>query len=437
MRNLSVILLTLVSCAIDYTLEEKIESPIIINDIDIESTFPIGESVEDTVIEEPIEEPDIEIDFIPTDVTEIKPGCTTTGKFLIKNVGGADLVVDEIDSYTSVPADARIISNYVPLPLTIAPGDFHTIEFRVDQSDNIEDKIIVVAKSNDPDEPSAYLDATYTSDPGAPIFEEFKIEERRSADILMIVDNSCSMQEEQSALSSNAELFIDSLESSTVDYRIAVITTDRSTFVGPVITPTMLNPALELSNQVNIGISGSSYEMGIMMASRALNPGGMAAPGGYFLRTDARLSIVWISDEDDFSGGTISGWASDFWSKKSSPGEVSVWGIIGDPIYGCSDAFPADIYHDLIVAMSGGWSSICSADWGTPMASVAGSIGADSTLELSGVPMPTTIRVFVDGVESFDWVYVVASNVVSFNPGHIPAVGSNITISYNVYEPCN
>lgn len=437
MRNLSVVLLILLSCTTDYKLKEKVERPILVNDVDIETTFPIEEEAIDTVIEEPVDEPDIEIEFVPTDMTEIGPGCSTTGQFLIKNVGTADLIINELDSYTSVPADAQIISNYVPLPLTLIPGDLHIIEFRVDQSDGIEDKIIVVAKSNDPDEPSAYHDATYTSNPGVPAFEEFTIEERKSADILMIVDNSCSMQEEQSELASNAELFIDSLERSIVDYRIAVITTDKPTFVGPVITSLTPDPAFELSTQVNIGTVGSPYEKGIMMASQALNLGGMAAPGGSFLRRDARLSIVWISDEDDFSGGTTYGWASDFWSKKSSPGEVSVWAIIGDPIYGCTLAMPGDIYNDLITAMGGSWSSICSTDWGTSMSAVAGRVGIDSTLELVGNPISSSITVTVNAIESFDWVYIVSSNAISFNPGHIPGVRSIVIVKYNVYEDCN
>lgn len=436
MKSVFIFLLTLLSCSTDYNLRGKISEPLTLNDVDIDSTFPIEEAIEDT-IEESIDVPDIYIEFVPDGDTSVKPGCSSSGKFLIKNVGTSDLTVNELDAYTSVPADAQIVSNYVPLPLTIIPGGVHIIEFKINQSDNLEDKIIVVAKSNDPDEPVSYLDTTYASIPGSPITEEFTIEEKKSADILMIVDNSCSMYEEQSELASNSQLFIDSLELSLVDYQIAVITTDSDLFVGPIITNSTSDAATELSNQVNVGTMGSPYETGIMMASRALNVGGMAAPGGSFLRRDARLSIVWISDEDDFSGGSTRTWSSDFWSKKSSPGEVSVWGIIGDPIYGCINATPGDIYHELITAMGGGWSSICSTDWGTPMASVAGSIGIDSTLELSNDPIPSTIRAFVNGVESFDWVYIISSNAVSFNPGHIPVVGSRIKIQYSVYGNCD
>lgn len=431
MKNLFFILFVSLSCKSDYQLQKDE----IIPDISQQEDSPQETYAEDTVIE--IEEPDIEIEFIPAGSLAVKPGCSTTGKFAVKNVGTAELIVNELNAYASIPADIQITSNYAPIPLMIQPGDEHYVDFIVNETDNIEDKIIVAVKSNDPDESIVYSDATYTSDMGMMHYEHFLIKENRSADVLMVVDNSCSMSEEQAELASNTHLFIDSLDAARIDYRIAVITTDDPKFVGPVITPRTWDPAMELSSQVNVGVSGYPLEMGIMMASKALSTTGMAAPGGSFLRSDARLSIVWISDENDFSGGTTYSWSSDFWSKKTSPGDVSVWSIIGDPIYGCDTALSGDKYYDLISAMGGNWSSICSTDWGTPMSAVAGRAGIDSTLELSGNPIPSSVRVMVGVVESFDWVYILSSNAVSFNPGHIPTVGTNITVKYNEYEACD
>jgi hypothetical protein len=435
MKNVMISLLVFFSCNTEYEIFQEKE------DIEILETEP-GEIVnpipDDSVADDetPLNEPDIEIEFSPLGTQTVKVGCESSGQFKVKNVGTADLVVSDLDSYASVPSNVTISSPYAPLPLTIAPGDHSTIEFDVLASDSVDDIVFVVAKSNDPDEPVSFLDATYGYDIGATYTEAFTIEESKEADILMIVDNSCSMTEEQSELSSNSELFIDKLDSLMVDYRIAVITTDDDRFVGPVITPLSVDPSLELSTQVNVGTAGSPDERGILFASKALSPAGMAAPGGSFLRADARLSIVWISDEDDFSGGSTSIWASDFWSKKSSPGEVSVWGIIGDPFYGCVSASPGNIYDNLIVSMGGSWTSICASDWGIPLASVAGSVGIDSTLELSRTPIASTINVIVSGVVSYDWVYVIADNSISFNPGHIPAVGSSVEVSYSIYEDC-
>lgn len=427
MRNLFFIVLTFLSCTSDYELYEKKEWTHQ-SQIDTETEISYGDVSDD---------PDIEIDFLSTSGLEIKPGCCSSGRFQIKNVGGSDLIISDISTYASMPTDITISSNYTPLPITLISGDVHEIPFDVNQSDNINDEILLMVSSNDPDEGITQKTARYLSVPGDIVKEEFVIQESKSADVLMVVDNSCSMREEQSELSSNAEIFIDKLSIAGIDYRIAVITTDDDRFVGPIITNLTIDPAFELSNQVNVGTLGSPDERGILQASKSLSPTGMAAPGGSFLRREARLSIIWISDEDDFSGGTTYGWSSDFWSKKASPGDVSVWGIIGDPTYGCITASPGDAYLDLITAMGGNWTSICSTDWGAPMSAVAGSIGVDSTLELTGDPVPSSIRVFVNGIESYDWVYVVSINSVSFNPGHAPAIGTPITVEYSGQGGCN
>ena len=441
MKNLLLVLVTLISCNTENRLyrvpETEAQTEIVESDVEPDSIAVVDspEDSEEILVE--IDEPDIYIEHIASGPLDIRQSCETTGQFLIRNVGTADLIVNDLNAYATMPSNITITSPAPGVPFTLIPLEQKFIDFKIEQLDDISDTIMVVAKSNDPDEPVATKDATYTSVLGPVHSETFTITEDKKADILMIVDNSCSMSEEQSTLASNTELFINSLDASGIDYRIAVITTDRYAFVGPVIDPTMSDPALELSNQVNVGTAGSPYEQGLSMASKALNPPGMAAPGGIFLRPDARLSLIWISDEDDSSYGTTTMWTADFWSKKASPGDVSVWGIIGDPIYGCATAAAGNIYNDVIVAMGGNWNSICSSDWGTPLSGVAGSAGVDSTIELSGNPIPSTIRVFVNAVRSYDWVYVVSSNAVSFNPGHIPVPGTVVDVDYSETGDCN
>lgn len=54
----------------------------------------------------------------------------------------------------------------------------------------------------------------------------FQQNRRNTVDVLMVVDNSCSMAEEQDKLASNFRSFIEYFENVNVDYQIAVITTD-------------------------------------------------------------------------------------------------------------------------------------------------------------------------------------------------------------------
>ena len=58
--------------------------------------------------------------------------------------------------------------------------------------------------------------------------DTFQQERRNTVDILLVVDNSCSMVEEQEKLATNFNSFIDAFSNIDVDYRIGVITTDTN-----------------------------------------------------------------------------------------------------------------------------------------------------------------------------------------------------------------
>ena len=52
-------------------------------------------------------------------------------------------------------------------------------------------------------------------------------EVRNVVDVLLVVDNSCSMIDEQEKLADNFQAFIDAFEGANVDYQIGVVTTDQ------------------------------------------------------------------------------------------------------------------------------------------------------------------------------------------------------------------
>jgi len=67
--------------------------------------------------------------------------------------------------------------------------------------------------------------------------DTFQQERRNTVDILLVVDNSCSMVEEQEKLATNFDSFINAFSNIDVDYRIGVITTDTNseTFKGRLV----------------------------------------------------------------------------------------------------------------------------------------------------------------------------------------------------------
>ena len=154
-------------------------------------------------------------------------------------------------------------------------------------------------------------------------------------DVLFVVDNSNSMEEEQANLAKNFPRFIQKLEQAKLDYRIGVVSTDLGagsysiptcgagdggklrTKPSPYLPgcPMPKDPWIESKGGVSnvpggdvtaafscmarIGVGGCGFEQTLESAHRALDPKLNVNPG--FLRPDAALVVVVITDEDDCS----------------------------------------------------------------------------------------------------------------------------------------
>jgi hypothetical protein len=143
-------------------------------------------------------------------------------------------------------------------------------------------------------------------------------------DILLIVDNSCSMEPYQDKLSTNFEQFISFFEAANVDYQIGVVTTglmpslpnddigckqvivDNLPAGGEIVQGTIITPETEdaaqvFSEVVSVGICGSGVEMGLESAYLALTEPLISGANAGFLREEASLSLIFVSDEEDSS----------------------------------------------------------------------------------------------------------------------------------------
>lgn len=85
------------------------------------------------------------------------------------------------------------------------------------------------------------------------------------ADVLLVIDDSCSMSDEQAALASNLRSFLDELVPRAIDFRLGVVTTDEAPDAGLRVSPSGLrflaNDTLALEEEfrglVRVGIDGS------------------------------------------------------------------------------------------------------------------------------------------------------------------------------------
>ena len=370
-------------------------------------------------------------------------GCEEVINVTVSNVGNVDLIIDQIDYFITYPADLGIYdfeTAYGPLPWVLLPGESIDLEIFYYPTDVDVDYGRVEIQSNDPQTPLAEAEQTAEGTYDATYEETFDQDEIDSVDILFVVDNSCSMGGQQTQLANNFDTFMNVFQSSGIDYNIGFVTTDDETMVGDLITTATADPAAEVAQIIDsIGTNGSANEKGMDHAYDALQSGADFGPGSTFWRTDSKLIVIFVSDEDDMSSITPTSFKTYVVAVKGAADYVTAHAVAGDYPGGCSTnggAAEAYEYYTIVNYLNGTFLSICADDWGTPLETLANDSLLKNTFTLAKEAIEKTIYIEVDGIESTEWTYDSATNSISFNEGYTPAAGTTIYVSYNPISDC-
>ncbi len=404
--------------------------------------------------------------------SELDFGLVTTGceseaqKVSLFNIGGAPTT---IESVSIVPLGATPPGTFqlgpLSLPYALGPGGELTVRVSYHPTSDTADAANLEILSDATNVPASDPVLTVQLHGGgtslASQTDTFTQAALTEADVLFMVDNSGSTEAEHGDLAKNAAQFLAVADEMGTDYHVAVITTDmddpsqQGRFQGrpKIITPGP-NAAVELSSTVTaLGSAGSGTERGLAATYAALTDPLIDDPRANrgFLRPDARLAVIEVSDEDDQSDAPVDFYIDFFRTLKGPRGAglVSVSAVVGDASSsghlnaagepGCTspygDAKSGDRYLAVQQATGGQFRSICSADWGR-LATDLGldAFGARRGFPLSRAPIPSSIDVAVDGRAqrpSVDWTYDASSNAVVFSDNAIPKPGATIVVIYD------
>ncbi|MBL8920158.1 MAG: hypothetical protein JNJ54_14930 [Myxococcaceae bacterium] len=206
--------------------------------------------------------------------------------------------------------------------------------------------------------------------------EPFK---RQPIDVLFVIDDSCSMEDDQSALASNFQAFFGSFRANQVDFRIAAVTTDmddetrQGRFAGPLITDKTPNIDAAFSNLVNVGSEGSAQERALASARAALSEPLLSSDNKDFLRSNADLALIILGDEDDQSSFPLSDFPPFLRGLKTGDQRVSVTSIVG--LDGC--LFPGLVRGWRLATLptlfgKDGTLALCTTDYANILRTTAG-----------------------------------------------------------------
>lgn len=278
------------------------------------------------------------------------------------------------------------------------------------------------------------------------------------ADILLAIDGSCSMQNKQMALASNTQAFFQYAQTQGIDYHVAVLKAQgasSNTSVGhltsgpghpdKVLTPTTTNVAAQFAAKVQaIGASGGD-ERCFEPVLAALSSPLVTAENAGFLRQDASLAIICITDDLDLSPQPVPFYYSALANIKGSSrlSWLTVNAIAGFNNPSCLGGSVDNGRYAQMVTLTGGVKEeICTPSWSTTLQSIARSaFGTRGTFFLTAVPDQTVnpITVKIDGVATPQlmggnsvWSYDASANAVVFGLLYQPAAGANIEVTYDV-----
>jgi hypothetical protein len=291
-------------------------------------------------------------------------------------------------------------------------------------------------------------------------------------DLLMVIDNSGSMAEEQHALAANLDHLWNRIALANADFHIAVTSTGMSAYTQgwsqcpggasggeagrffPVdnsrprlLTPSTPNVKDVLFANTNVGLCHWDERFLDPTIAALTDPliNSTKAPAtpwpndgnAGFLRDDARLALLAVSDADDDNDVPNPPPVSDYVKKlvaikHGALDLVSFSGIVA--LRNCPTSEQVGLrYMEIAAQLHGHLEDICDLNnFGSLLENSLGNLLLPlSSFPLSSQPRdPAAIAVTVNGAAMTNWSYDPASNRVVFPANAVPAPGSHITANY-------
>ncbi|MEK7358005.1 MAG: hypothetical protein AAB250_16260 [Bdellovibrionota bacterium] len=307
-------------------------------------------------------------------------------------------------------------------------------------------------------------------------------------DVLWVIDNSGSMDSSQQRLAAELQQFIQAFDAKGFDYRIAVVTSDayRDMFGAPavrakfkdgtdqtshtgvfMVTPSTPDRLPTFMTNVLQGTAGSGDERPFQSIERAMMSPENAGFG--FPRADAFLSVILVSDEDDFSHdgsayidgqytnpalhttdryiSYLDGLTGATAANRSSRYNVNSIHIQDQA---CLDTLNAEYpgrriglrYTELVDKVNGIKGSLCD-NFGTTLSNISNKIIELATqFYLDRTPQPETLAVTINGVQvphiyetdPQPWngfIYHADTNSLTFHGSYVPPSGATIAVRFD------
>jgi hypothetical protein len=284
-------------------------------------------------------------------------------------------------------------------------------------------------------------------------------QDQAQVDVLWVIDNSASLNEERMGLAAQFDRFLRVLVAAGVDFHVGVTSTDLDARTGDggrlrgaprFIDSRTPNAAEVFRRAVSFPASDVRLEEGLSAMYAALTPPNRDGANAGFLRPDAALAVIVLSDEDDGSVPPAAFYARFLKNLKGQgrEGNVSFSAVAGPLPDGCvpagqedvfgAEADPAVRYQEVVDATNGVFGSVCANDFSRFVTDLATRLGSlRRVFPLSAPPVTSTIVVRVNGRvvpmgADTGWTFRGGDRTIVFEGRYVPPPRAAIEIEYDV-----
>jgi hypothetical protein len=251
-------------------------------------------------------------------------------------------------------------------------------------------------------------------------------------DILIVIDNSGSMAEEQKGLSDKLVPLLSKVADS--NWQIGVVTTDpKDACMRAVIKKGDSETAANFKTAIEAGIKGAGNEQGIRQAVTGLSC------SSKWVRDNSTIAVLIVSDEDNCSDGK--GCGTELWkdetylinylsSIRKVKEDARVYGLFHVPGSVCASAYNVGNQYAKAVTASGGIAgSICAADYSPTLTAISENVSTilKSQFPLAYEPEMNSLKVFVNNIAQSTG-FSVNGKTLTFNV--LPPAGAQIRVEY-------
>lgn len=284
-------------------------------------------------------------------------------------------------------------------------------------------------------------------------------------DILWVIDNSGSMDTKQANLATGFDSFAQLFVNKGFDFHMAIVSTDTyatnhapiagqaGLFQGAPSVITNATPSFSNTFKANVqlGRNGNSDAKALDAIELSLSPALLNGANAGFLRADAHLAVIILSDSDDYNSTATETSVRNFLDgikpdkfdviSRTYKKNYTISGVIVDQTNPANTTCPAPFddgvkLRSIALATNGSVASICEANFGPGLTQISQKIAeAITEIKLGQEPDVSTISVFFNGVAVAKdnvngWSYSATGNKILFHGSAIPTDNTSISIGY-------